>query len=44
MLFFKYEFFRVDIDYVDIVKFLGLKGNMIEVFVELLVKVVYELG
>lgn len=43
-MFFKYDYFCVDIDYVDIVKFLGLKGEIIEELVEVLVIVVYELG
>lgn len=43
-MFFKYDFFRVDIDYVDIVKFLGFKGNIIDELVDVLVNVVYDLG
>lgn len=44
VMFFKYDYFCVDIDYVDIVKFLGLKGNIIVELVEVLVIVVVDLG
>ncbi|MBO0389471.1 bifunctional acetaldehyde-CoA/alcohol dehydrogenase [Staphylococcus epidermidis] len=43
-LFPKYDFFRVDTDYADIAKFLGLKGNTTEELVDALANAVYDLG